>query len=92
MTPQVVTVGENTPDMRLRTSCKVMVSSGVPGVKDGKVSSVVSRADLLRGPTRLGEDMPSASAEDRASVCSMPWRESRSQAGARSTSLCARDR
>jgi CBS domain-containing protein len=66
MTTQVVTIGENTPVHEIADIMQRHGFKRVPVVKDGKVTGIVSRADLLRGLARLAEDMPSASAGDRA--------------------------
>ena len=68
MTTQVVTVGENTPVHEIADIMQRHGFKRVPVVKDedGKVTGIVSRADLLRELARLAEDMPSASAGDRA--------------------------
>jgi CBS domain-containing protein len=66
MTRPVVTVSEDT---RVQEVADILQRHGikrVPVVRGGKVTGIVSRADLLRGLARLAEDMPAASAEDRA--------------------------
>jgi CBS domain-containing protein len=66
MTRTVVTVGEDTPVQEVADILQEHAIKRVPVVKDGKVTGVVSRADLLRGLARLAEDMPAAGVQDRA--------------------------
>lgn len=66
MSPNVETVGEDTPVQEIAERMQRHGIKRLPVVKDGKVRGIVSRADLLRGLAQQAEDMPSASAEDRA--------------------------
>jgi CBS domain-containing protein len=66
MTRPVVTVREDTPVDEVADILQRHRIKRVPVVRGGKVTGIVSRADLLRGLARLAEDMPAASAEDRA--------------------------
>jgi len=66
MTVDVTTIGEDTPVREIADMMQRHDIKRVPVVKDGKVNGIVSRADLLRGLARQAENMPSASAEDRA--------------------------
>jgi CBS domain-containing protein len=66
LTRPVVTVREDTPVQEVADILQRHRIKRVPVVRGGKVTGIVSRADLLRGLARLAEDMPAASAEDRA--------------------------
>jgi CBS domain-containing protein len=66
MTCPVVTVREDTPIHEVADILQRDRIKRVPVVRDGKMTGIVSRADLLRGLARLAEDMPAASTEDRA--------------------------
>jgi CBS domain-containing protein len=66
MTRAVVAVSEDTSVQEIADILQRHHIRRVPVVRGGKVAGVVSRADLLRGLARLAEDMPAASAEDRA--------------------------
>jgi CBS domain-containing protein len=66
MTRPVVTVSENTRVQEIADTLQRHRIKRVPVVRGGKVTGIVSRADLLRGLARLAQDMPAASAEDRA--------------------------
>jgi CBS-domain-containing membrane protein len=66
MTRPVVTVSEGTVIQEVADILQRHRIKRVPVVRGGKVTGIVSRADLLRGLARLAEDMPAASAEDRA--------------------------
>ena len=66
MTRPVVTVSEDTPVHEVADILQRHRIKRVPVVRGGKVTGIVSRADLLRGLARLAEDMPAASVEDRA--------------------------
>ena len=65
MTRPAVTVSEDTPIQEVANILQRHRIKRVPVVRGGKVTGIVSRADLLRGLARLAEDMPAASAEDR---------------------------
>jgi CBS-domain-containing membrane protein len=66
MSRPVVTVSEDTAVREVADILQRHRIKRVPVVRGGKVTGIVSRADLLRGLARLAEDMPAASAEDRA--------------------------
>jgi signal-transduction protein with cAMP-binding, CBS, and nucleotidyltransferase domain len=66
MTRPVVTVAQETPVSEIADIMQRRAIKRVPVVRDGKLVGIVSRADLLRGLARQAEDMPQASAEDRA--------------------------
>ena len=66
MSPRPVTVSEDTPVHEIADIIQRRGFKRVPVVKGGRVTGIVSRADLLRGLARQAEDMPSASAADRA--------------------------
>lgn len=66
MTRPVVTVSEDTRVQEVADILQRHRIKRVPVVRGGKLTGIVSRADLLRGLARLAEDMPAASAEDRA--------------------------
>jgi CBS domain-containing protein len=66
MTRPVVTVREDTLVHEVADILQRHRIKRIPVVRGGKVMGIVSRADLLRGLARLAEDMPAASAGDRA--------------------------
>jgi CBS-domain-containing membrane protein len=66
MTRPAVTVREDTQVHEVANILQRHGIKRVPVVRGGKVTGIISRADLLRGLARLAEDMPAASAEDRA--------------------------
>jgi CBS-domain-containing membrane protein len=66
MSRPVVTVREDTPVHEVADILQRHRIKRVPVVRGGKLTGIVSRADLLRGLARLAEDMQAASAEDRA--------------------------
>lgn len=66
MTRPVVTVSEDTPVQKVADILHRHGIKRVPVVRSEKVTGIVSRADLLSGLARLAQDMPAASAEDRA--------------------------
>jgi CBS domain-containing protein len=65
MTRPAISVHEDTPVQEVAEILQRHGIKRVPVVKDGKVTGIVSRADLLRGLARLAENMPEASAADR---------------------------
>jgi CBS-domain-containing membrane protein len=66
MSRPAVTVSEDTPVQEVADVLQRHRIKRVPVIRGGEVTGIVSRADLLRGLARLAEDMPAASAEDRA--------------------------
>ncbi|HEX5999494.1 MAG TPA: CBS domain-containing protein [Hyphomicrobiaceae bacterium] len=66
MSRPVVTVREDTPVHEVADILQRDRIKRVPVVRGERVTGIVSRADVLRGLARLAEDMPAASAEDRA--------------------------
>jgi CBS domain-containing protein len=66
MTHPPIAVTESTPVQEIVALMQRHGIKRVPVVSDGKVTGIVSRADMLRGLARWAEDMPSASDEDRA--------------------------
>lgn len=65
MTRPVLTVREDTPVQEVASILQDHAIKRVPVVRDGRVTGIVSRADLLRGLARLAEAMPDASVQDR---------------------------
>jgi CBS domain-containing protein len=65
MTRPAISVREDTPVQEVAEILECHGIKRVPVVKDGKVTGIVSRADLLRGLARLAENMPDARAADR---------------------------
>lgn len=66
MSRPVVTVREDTPVHEVADILQRDGIKRVPVVRVGKVTGIISRADLLRGLARLAEAMPAARAEDRS--------------------------
>lgn len=66
MTRHVISVGESTPVSEVVELFERHNIKRVPVVKDGRLTGILSRADLLRGLAQLAQMMPGASAEDRA--------------------------
>jgi CBS domain-containing protein len=66
MTHPPIAVNESTPVQEIVALMQRHGVKRVPVVSDGKVTGIVSRADLLRSLAKWAEDMPSASDEDRA--------------------------
>lgn len=66
MTHPPITVTESTPVQEIVALMERHNVKRVPVVTNGKVTGIVSRADMLRGLANRAEDMPSANDEDRA--------------------------
>lgn len=67
MTPDVVTVGVDTPLEEVARLLERRRIKRVPVVRDGRVVGIVSRADLVRGlAVRPSEPHPATAADDRA--------------------------
>jgi predicted transcriptional regulator len=66
MTPQVVTVAEETPVSEIARLMERHRIKRVPVIRNNRVVGIVSRANLLRGLARLMDEPPAATANDLA--------------------------